>query len=131
MQENQPDEDAGWTFDDADGDGTTDTHTVTVVVTDLNGDNAYDGNLYIQSVIGSPVEITNSYEANPVIVGGDDAEQRITVQKNVTGHNTDADFSFKLEPADFDQNNEESVAHWSTVKAVDQNYDGRQLLRWR
>ena len=124
VQENQPDEDAGWTFDDADGDGTTDTHTVTVVVTDLNGDNAYDGNLYIQSVIGSPVEITNSYEANPVIVGGDDAEQRITVQKNVTGHNTDADFSFKLEPADFDQNNEESVAHWSTVKAVDQNYDG-------
>lgn len=124
VQEIQPAEDAGWTFDDADGNGVTDTHTVTVVVTDLNENNQYDGNLYIDSVTGSPVEITNSYEADPVIVGGDSVQQQITVQKTVTGHDTDADFSFQLEPADFDPSNDESKAHWSTVDVVDEDYDG-------
>lgn len=124
VQEIQPGEDAGWTFDDADGNGVTDTHTVTVVVTDLNENNQYDGNLYIDSVTGSPVEITNSYEADPVIVGGDSVQQQITVQKTVTGHDTDADFSFQLEPADFDPSNDESKAHWSTVDVVDEDYDG-------
>lgn len=79
VQENQPEADAGWTFDDANGDGVTDTHTVTVYVTDLNEDNQYDGNLYIDNVDGSPVEIVNSYKAEPVIVGGEGAEQQITV----------------------------------------------------
>ena len=50
VQENQPTAADGWTFDDADGDGGTDTHAVTVVVSDLNENNEYDGALHIESV---------------------------------------------------------------------------------
>ncbi|MBM6970731.1 VWA domain-containing protein [Mordavella massiliensis] len=99
VQENQPTADEGWTFDDADGDGVTDEHTVTVVVSDLNEDNEYDGALHIQSVTPeAPTVITNSYKAGPVIVGGEDAEEKITVQKSVTGADSDAEFKFKIEP---------------------------------
>lgn len=99
VQENQPDADDGWTFDDADGDGATDEHTVTVVVSDLNENNEYDGALHIQSVTPQdPTVITNSYKADPVIVGGDGANQQITVQKSVTGADSTADFKFKIEP---------------------------------
>ena len=99
VQENQPDADDGWTFDDADGDSATDEHTVTVVVSDLNEDNEYDGALHIQSVTPEgPTVITNSYKANPVIVGGEDAKEQITVQKSVTGADSNAEFTFKIEP---------------------------------
>ncbi len=117
VQENQPDADKGWTFDDGNSDGTTDTHTVKVQVTDRNDDNEYDGNLYIANVIGSPVEINNSYKADPVIVGGDGADQQITVQKSVTGADSTADFQFKIEPVDPDDDK------WNNVERIDKSSD--------
>ena len=117
VQENQPDADEGWTFDDGNSDGTTDTHTVKVQVTDRNDDNEYDGNLYIANVIGSPVEINNSYKADPVIVGGDGADQQITVQKSVTGADSTADFQFKIERVDPKDNK------WKNVEVVDDTFD--------
>lgn len=108
VQEDQPDVDEGWTFDDADGDGVTDEHTVTVVVSDLNENNEYDGELHIQSVTPEdPTVITNSYKADPVIVGGEDAEEQITVQKSVTGANSSAEFTFKIEPVIDDDHSEQ------------------------
>lgn len=99
VQENQPTATAGWTFDDADGDGVTDTHAVTVVVSDLNKKNEYDGALHIKSVTpNAPTLITNSYKADPVIVGGEDAKRQITVQKSVAGADSDAEFKFEIEP---------------------------------
>ena len=92
VQEDQPGADDGWTFG-------TDEHTVTVVVSDLNENNEYDGALHIKSVTPEdPTLITNSYKADPVIVGGDGAQQKITVQKSVTGADSDAEFTFKIEP---------------------------------
>lgn len=114
VKENQPAKDAGWTFDDADGNGATDTHYVEIVITDKNADGKYDGKLYVESVMNDasgdqPVQITNSYKADPVVVGGEDAEQQITVQKSVTGDNTaaDAEFNFQLEPVVDDTNTED------------------------
>lgn len=114
VTENQPAEDAGWTFDDADGDGATDTHYVGIVITDKNADGKYDGKLYVESVtsdagLDQPVQITNSYKTDPVVVGGEDAEQQITVQKSVTGDNAAADaaFNFLLEPVVNDTNTED------------------------
>lgn len=117
VQEKQPDEDEGWTFDDGNSDGITDTHTVKVQVTDRNDDNEYDGNLYIANVIGSPVEINNSYKANPVIVGGDGADKQITVQKSVTGADSTDDFQFKIEPVDPDDDK------WNNVERIDKSSD--------
>lgn len=118
VQENQPDADEGWTFDDADGDGATDEHTVTVVVSDLNENNEYDGALHIQSVTPQdPTVITNSYKAQSVIVGGEDAEKQITVQKSVTGADSSAEFTFKIEPVIDDDHSEQ---WWSDrVQAMD------------
>lgn len=118
VQENQPDADDGWTFDDANGDGATDEHTVTVVVSDLNEDNEYDGALHIQSVTPQgPTVITNSYKADPVIVGGVDAEEQITVQKSVTGADSSAEFTFKIEPVIDDDHTQQ---WWQDrVKATD------------
>lgn len=114
VTENQPAEDAGWTFDDADGDGATDTHYVGIVITDKNADGKYDGKLDVESVtsdagLDQPVQITNSYKTDPVVVGGEDAEQQITVQKSVTGDNAAADaaFNFQLEPVVNDTNTED------------------------
>lgn len=108
VQENQPTEDDGWTFDDANGDGATDEHTVTVVVSDLNENNEYDGALHIQSVTPQgPTVITNSYKADSVIVGGEDAEKQITVQKSVTGADSNAKFTFKMEPVIDDDHSEQ------------------------
>ena len=119
VQENKPVEDAGWTFD-------TTARTVTVVVTDLNKEGKYDGCLYIARVTGSPVEITNSYKAEPVIVGGEDAEQKITVQKSVTGKNPDGAFNFKIEPV-YDDTNTEDV--WKqNVEPVDNDFDAQTTV---
>lgn len=114
VKENQPAKDAGWTFDDTDGDGATDTHYVEIVITDKNAEGKYDGKLYVKSVMSDasedqPVQITNSYKTDPVVVGGEDAEQQITVQKSVTGDNTakDAAFNFQLEPVVDDTNTED------------------------
>ena len=108
VQENQPVADDGWTFDDADGNGVTDEHTVTVEVSDLNENNEYDGALHIKSVTPEdPTLITNSYKADPVIVGGDGAQQKITVQKSVTGADSDAEFKFKIEPVIDDEHTQQ------------------------
>lgn len=108
VQEEQPTADEGWTFDDADSNGVTDEHTVTVVVSDLNENNKYDGALHIQSVTPQgPTVITNSYKADPVIVGGDGVDQQITVQKSVTGADSNAKFTFKIEPVIDDDHNEQ------------------------
>ena len=111
VQEDQPAADDGWTFDDADGNGQTDQHQITVVVTDLNDEGAYDGNLYIQSVTGSPAQVTNSYHANEVTVGGEGADQQIDVQKTVTGADSDENFQFKLEPIVDETNTQEVWAN--------------------
>ena len=111
VQEDQPGADDGWTFG-------TDEHTVTVVVSDLNENNEYDGALHIKSVTPEdPTLITNSYKADPVIVGGDGAQQKITVQKSVTGADSDAEFTFKIEPVVDDTHTEK---WWrDRVKATD------------
>ncbi len=108
VQEDQPVADEGWTFDDANGDGATDAHEVTVVVSDLNENNEYNGALHIESVTpDAPTVITNSYKTNPVIVGGDGAQQQITVQKTVTGADSDAEFKFLIEPVTDDIHTEQ------------------------
>lgn len=133
VKENQPAEDAGWTFDDENGDGATDTHHVEIVITDKNADGKYDGKLYVESVKsdageGQPVQITNSYKTDPVVVGGEDAEQQITVQKSVTGDNTavDAEFNFQLEPVVDDTNTE---AVWrANVEAAEAGFEPRTTI---
>lgn len=133
VKENQPAEDAGWTFDDENGDGATDTHHVEIVITDKNADGKYDGKLYVESVKsdageGQPVQITNSYKTDPVVVGGEDAEQQITVQKSVTGDNTavDAEFNFQLEPV-VDDTNTEDV--WrANVEAVEDDFEPKTTI---
>lgn len=115
VQENQPTAAAGWTFG-------TDPHTVTVQVTDRNSEGKYDGNLYIADVTGSPVEITNSYKADPVIVGGDGSQQQITVQKSVTGADSTADFQFQIEPVDPED------PKWNNVKAVDDDFTAQTSI---
>ena len=133
VTENQPDEDAGWTFDDTDGDGVTDTHAVEIVITDKNADGEYDGKLYVESVKSDasedqPVQITNSYKTDPVVVGGEDAEQQITVQKSVTGDNTAADaaFNFQLEPVVDDTNTE---AVWqANVEAAEAGFEPKATI---
>lgn len=115
VQENAPDADAGWAFD-------TSERTVTVEVTDRNAEGKYDGKLYIAKVDGSPVEITNRYAADPVVVGGEDAEQQITVRKTVTGAASTTDFQFKIEPVDKDDEK------WDNVKAVESDFDGQTSI---
>lgn len=87
VAEDAPAADEGWTFD-------TMPKTVTVVVSDLNDENQYDGNLHIASVSGSPVQVTNRYEAKPVVVG--DNEDQLMVTKEVTGAPALSDFEFTL-----------------------------------
>ena len=133
VKENQPTADAGWTFDDADGDGAADTHYVEIVITDKNAEGKYDGKLYVESVTsdageGQPVQITNSYKTDPVVVGGEDAEQQITVQKSVTGDNTaaDAEFNFQLEPV-VDDTNTEDV--WrANVEAAEDGFEPKTTI---
>lgn len=133
VKENQPTADAGWTFDDADGDGAADTHYVEIVITDKNAEGKYDGKLYVESVtsdavLDQPVQITNSYKTDSVVVGGEDAEQQITVQKSVTGDNTasDAEFNFQLEPV-VDDTNTEDV--WrANVEAVEDDFEPKTTI---
>lgn len=109
VAEDAPAADDGWMFDTA-------PKTVTVVVSDLNQDNQYDGNLHIASVTGSPVQVTNRYEADPVVVGGDGAQQQITVKKSVTGADATADFAFDIAAVDGDD------PKWNNVEAVASPY---------
>ena len=102
--------DEGWTFD-------TTPETVTVVVSDLNEDNQYDGDLHIASVTGSPVKVTNRYDPESVVVGGDGAQQQITVKKTVTGADSESDFDFDIAAVDEDD------PKWNNVEAVDAMFD--------
>lgn len=115
VAEDAPAADDGWTFDTA-------PKTVTVVVSDLNQDNQYDGNLHIASVTGSPVQVTNRYEADPVVVGGDGAQQQITVKKSVTGADSTADFAFDIAAVDEDD------PKWNNVEAVASPYNTQTTI---
>lgn len=115
VAEDAPAADDGWTFDTA-------PKTVTVVVSDLNQDNQYDGNLHIASVTGSPVQVTNRYEADPVVVGGDGAQQQITVKKSVTGADSTADFAFDIAAVDGDD------PKWNNVEAVASPYNTQTTI---
>lgn len=101
VQEDVPAADEGWSFG-------TDPKTVTVAVSDRNTQGQYDGALHIVSVTNDGlVTIENSYEPGAVVVGGDGADQQITVQKSVTGADSTADFTFAIEPViDDDHTNE-------------------------
>lgn len=115
VAEDAPTADDGWTFDTA-------PKTVTVVVSDLNQDNQYDGNLHIASVTGSPVQVTNRYEADPVVVGGDGAQQQITVKKSVTGADSTANFAFDIAAVDGDD------PKWNNVEAVASPYNTQTTI---
>ena len=100
VSEVEPTADDGWTYD-------TDKKTITVSVTAVNpewtanpdgGAQKYDGHLYIDSVMGNNPTFTNRYQADPVVVGGEDAEDKITVKKSVTGADSTSEFKFKIEP---------------------------------
>lgn len=104
-----------WTYDNAE-------KTITVVVSDNNGQ------LEILYAQGNNPTIENKYTAGSVVVGDEGAEQQIAVKKTVTGHASTADFNFKLEPADFNAEDDESVAKWSTVDTVDDNYNGVETI---
>ncbi|WP_278801019.1 Spy0128 family protein [Bifidobacterium pullorum] len=115
VAEDAPAADDGWTFDTA-------AKTVTVVVSDLNQDNQYDGDLHIASVTGSPVKVTNRYEAGPVVVGGEGAQQQVTVKKSVTGANSTSDFTFDIAAVDEDD------PKWNNVEAVETPYNTQTTI---
>ena len=118
VKEDTTTDDAGWTYDNK-------PQNITIVVTDLNKDYQYDGNLYIESVTNKGlVEITNSYSPDEIIIGGDGANQQIMVQKSVTGSNTESDFTFQLEPII----EEEDKDKWNSVEPVDPNFDGTATI---
>ena len=116
VKENQPAADDGWTFD-------TTPRTITVEVTDVNPDYEpggdalqYDGNLYIGDVTGNNPTIENEYDHGTVTIGGDTSTP-VEVKKAVIGWTTEADFNFTLAPADYNEEDPESVEHWSAVEA--------------
>ena len=118
VQEETTTDKSGWTYDN-------NPQNITIVVTDLNKDYQYDGNLYIKSVTNNGlVEITNSYSPDEIIIGGDGANQQIMVQKSVTGSNTESDFTFQLEPII----EEEDKDKWNSVEPVDPNFDGTATI---
>ena len=118
VQEETTTDKSGWTYDNK-------PQNITIVVTDLNKDYQYDGNLYIESVTNNGlVEITNSYSPDEIIIGGDGANQQIMVQKSVTGSNTESDFTFQLEPII----EEEDKDKWNSVEPVDPNFDGTATI---
>lgn len=105
--------------------------TVTVDVSDnhdgtLKADVTYSNN--VNSSVTDKAQFTNSYKTDPVVVGGEDAEQQITVQKSVTGDNTaaDAEFNFQLEPV-VDDTNTEDV--WrANVEAAEAGFEPKTTI---
>ena len=84
--------DDGWTFD-------TTPKMVTVVVSDLNKDDQYDGKLHIERVTGSSVKVTNRYKAGSTTTGDGDLD-KLQVIKTVTGAPATEEFGFELTPAE-------------------------------
>ena len=96
----------GWTYDES-------TYTITVTVSPRNAQDEYDGALHVNAVSGNNPTFTNSYKAEPVIVGGDDATQHLSVEKTVEGKGTEADFNFTLSKVNPDD------AKWNNVEAAE------------
>ena len=116
VKETAPQDRPGWTYDTAD-------KTITVEVVGYDPETGeYDGQLHIANVTGNPVKVTNAYQPGTVIVGGEDAEDQIVVQKTVTGYATDTDFTFQLQPVDPDD------PKWNNVKRVDSSWDGTATI---
>lgn len=112
--------DEGWSYDTVN----TGAKTVTVVVRNTNDQGQFDGKLYIDDVIGSPVQVTNAYKPGEVVVGGDGATQQITVKKTVTGADSDTTFTFQIEPVI----TEGEEQKWTSVESVDLNEDGKVTI---
>ena len=96
----------GWTYDES-------TYTITVTVSPRNAQDEYDGALHVNAVSGNNPTFTNSYKAEPVIVGGDDATQHLSVEKTVEGKGTEVDFNFTLSKVNPDD------AKWNNVEAAE------------
>ena len=108
----------GWTYDES-------THTITVTVSPLNAAGEYDGALHVNTVTGNNPTFTNSYAAQPVVVGGEDATQHLSVEKTVEGKATEADFNFtlsKVNPDDLKWNNVEA-AEGADKTAITENFN--------
>ena len=108
----------GWTYDES-------TYTITVTVSPLNDEGEYDGALHVSVVSGNNPTFTNSYAAQPVVVGGEDATQHLSVEKTVEGKATDADFNFtlsKVNPDDPKWNNVEA-AEGADKTAITENFN--------
>ncbi len=105
VETNQAAENSGWTYDN-------EPKTITVVVTDKTEDGSYADTLRIESVTGNNPVVTNKYAAALVVIGGEGAEQSLTVQKTVAGRDNAEDFSFTLSPVDVDD------PKWGNVEAV-------------
>lgn len=95
---------AGWTYDSG-------SRIIRVVVSPLNEDGEYDGQLHA-SIAFNNAKFTNSYDHGTVTIGGS-ADQALQVKKVVTGHSTTSDFHFTLAP------DESSEVDWSSVKAAE------------
>uniref|UniRef100_UPI003A94FD16 Spy0128 family protein n=1 Tax=Rubneribacter badeniensis TaxID=2070688 RepID=UPI003A94FD16 len=108
----------GWTYDES-------THFITVTVSPLNDEGEYDGALHVNVVSGNNPTFTNSYAAQPVVVGGEDATQHLSVEKTVEGKATEADFNFtlsKVNPDDPKWNNVEA-AEGADKTAITENFN--------
>ena len=108
----------GWTYDES-------THSITVTVSPLNDEGEYDGALHVSVVSGNNPTFTNSYAAQPVVVGGEDATQHLSVEKTVEGRGTEADFNFtlsKVNPDDPKWNNVEA-AEGADKTAITENFN--------
>lgn len=93
VSENAPGADEGWTW-------STDRYTITVTVKDRDSDGNYLDKLTAEIGNDNNPTFTNRYKADPVIVGGDGADEVMAVNKTVVGNDTAADFSFTLAPTD-------------------------------
>lgn len=80
VQETEPDARPGWSYD-------TNVKNITVVVTDLNKEGAYDGNLYIDEVRGNPAQVTNTYTSGSVDYDPTGSTE-VAVNKVVAGNGT-------------------------------------------
>lgn len=80
VQETEPDARPGWSYD-------TSVKNITVVVTDLNDEGAYDGNLYIDEVRGNPAQVTNTYTSGSVDYDPTGSTE-VAVNKVVVGNGT-------------------------------------------
>lgn len=104
VSENAPGADEGWTW-------STDRYTITVTVKDRDSDGNYLDKLTAEIGNDNNPTFTNRYKADPVIVGGEGADEVMAVNKTVVGNDTAADFSFTLAPADPGDSKWENVSY--------------------